>query len=56
MPITLDEIFIELLRPDTLLVEPTVEMPDEPELDTAANPRKAPGGQTMDLIRLFEAG
>ena len=38
---TLDEISIELVRTDTFLVEPTVEMADEPKLDSAVDPRKA---------------
>jgi hypothetical protein len=51
--IALDGVFIELLRTDALLLKPTVEMPDEPELDSAVDARKAVGcqviGEQIDL-------
>jgi hypothetical protein len=53
--ITLDDVLIELRRTDTLLVKPTVEMADEPELDSAMDPRKAisqqPIGKQVDVPR-----
>jgi hypothetical protein len=45
--IALDDAFIELLCTDALLLQPTVEMPDEPELDSAVDARKAVGSQVI---------
>jgi hypothetical protein len=45
--IALDGVFIELLCTDALLLKPTVEMPDEPELDSAVDARKAVGCQVI---------
>ncbi len=36
-----DDVFIELLRTNSFLVKPTVQMADEPDLDSAMDPRKA---------------
>jgi hypothetical protein len=44
-PITLDYVLIELFCSETLLLKPTIEMPDQPELDSAMDPRIAVGGQ-----------
>lgn len=53
MPITLDESFVDLLRTEAILVEPTVEMADEPDLDSAVNARKGVGykpiGKQIDV-------
>jgi hypothetical protein len=45
--IALEGHFIELLRTDALPPQPTVEMPDEPELDSAVDARKAVGCQVI---------
>ena len=45
--IALDGVFIELLCTDALLLKPPVEMPDEPELDSAVDARKAAGCQVI---------
>ena len=42
-----DDVFIELLRTDALLLKPPVEMPDEPEQDSAVDTRKAVGCQVI---------
>jgi hypothetical protein len=45
--IALDGVFIEFLCSDALLLKPTVEMSDEPELDSAVDARKAVGCQVI---------
>jgi len=47
----LEDVLIELLRTDILLVKPTVEMADEPELDSSVDPRKAIGHRSATIRR-----
>jgi hypothetical protein len=42
-PIALDSRFVDVLRSDIFLVEPTVEITDEPKLDAAVDPEKSFG-------------
>ena len=44
-PITLDYCLVDLLDREILLLKPLVEVPDQPELDPAVDPRIAVGYQ-----------
>jgi hypothetical protein len=55
MPITLDYFLVDLIDRKMFLLKPPVEMPDQPELDSAVNPRIAvgcqPGCEQVDVPR-----
>jgi len=53
--ITLDYVLVELFCGETLLHKPTIEMPDQPKLNPAVDPRIAvgcqPGCEQIDVSR-----
>ena len=54
-PITLDYFLVDLPGREILVIKPAVEMPDQPELDPAVDPRIAvgcqPGCEQIDVPR-----